>query len=185
MQGNQSFDDPLLDNSLGKNWDVSNLPGGGGCGFMQDGYHSTIPQANFFSPCFARATDFTNFSYQVRMTILQGDRGGLCFRASAVNGNFYYFYISSAGTYALQIYENYVLTATLAKGSSSAIKTGLNQPNLIAVVASSDSLNLYVNMQLVAKVNDSTYIDGQIGVVAEDITSPTDIVFSHAQVWTQ
>ncbi|HJT57501.1 MAG TPA: protein kinase [Ktedonobacteraceae bacterium] len=185
MQGNQSFNDPLLDNSLGKNWDVSNLPGGGGCGFMQDGYHSTIPQTDLFSPCFARATDFTNFSYQVRMMILHGDRGGICFRASAANGNFYYFYISRTGSYALQIYENYVLTATLVTGSSSAIKTGLKQPNLIAVVANGDSLNLYVNMQLVAKVNDSTYIDGQIGVVAEDINNPTDIVFSHAQVWTQ
>jgi eukaryotic-like serine/threonine-protein kinase len=184
MHGNHAFDDPLLENSLGKNWDVSNLQGGGGCGFMGDGYHSTMPQTNFFSPCFARATDFANFSYQVQMTILKGDRGGISFRANADNGNFYYFYISSGGSYALQTYENYMLTGALTAGSSAAIKTGLNQPNLIAIVANGNILDLYVNMQLIARVSDGTYIHGQIGVVAEDINNPTDIVFTNAQVWT-
>jgi serine/threonine protein kinase len=182
-QGTSSLEDPLLDNSQGNNWDVSTLHGGGGCAFMRDGYHSTMPQANFFSPCFARATDFTNFSYQVQMTILKGDRGGICFRANANNGSFYYFYISSTGTYALQTYNNYILTGTLSDGSSTAIKTGLNQPNLIAVVANGTKPDLYVNMQHIAAVDDSTFIHGQVGVVAEDIKNPTDIVFSNAMVW--
>lgn len=150
---------------------------------MSDGYHSTMPQTNFFSPCFARATDFSNFSYQVEMTILKGDRGGICFRANADNGSFYYFYISSSGSYALQTYNNYILTGTLSDGSSAAIKTGLNQPNLIAVVANGTALDLYVNMQYIATVNDSTFIHGQIGVVAEDIHNPTNIVFNNAMVW--
>jgi hypothetical protein len=118
------------------------------------------------------------------MTILKGDRGGISFRANADNGNFYYFYISSTGSYALQTYENYMLTGTLTVGSSAAIKTGLNQPNLIAIVANGNALDLYVNMQLIARVSDGTYIHGQIGVVAEDINDPTDIVFTNAQVWT-
>jgi hypothetical protein len=117
------------------------------------------------------------------MTILKGDRGGICFRANANNGSFYYFYISSTGTYNLQTYNNYILTGTLSDGSSTAIKTGLNQPNLIAVVANGTKPDLYVNMQHIAAVDDSTFIHGQVGVVAEDIKNPTDIVFSNAKVW--
>src|SRR5947209_1922583 len=64
-----------------------------------------------------------------------------------------------------------------------AIKTGLNQTNLITVVANGNSLVLYVNKQQIASVNDGTYSNGQIGVIAESTQNPTEVVFTNAEVW--
>ena len=167
--GTLALSDPLQDNSQGNNWDEINLVGGGGCAFVHGAYDSNMPQKGFFSPCFARNTNFINFSYQVQMTIVKGDQGGISFRADADKGSFYYFYININGSFGLEIFNNYVLSGTLKQGLSPAIKTGLNQTNLIAVVAQANRLNLYVNMQLIASTNDNTYSQGQIGVVAENL----------------
>jgi hypothetical protein len=183
--GTPMLNDPLQDNSQGHNWDVTSIPGGGGCAFADGAYHSSMPQQGYFSPCFAEATNFTNFSYQIQMTFVKGDQGGIAFRGNAQKGAFYYFHINRNGTYALEIYDNDISTGVVKQGSSPAIKTGLNQTNLMAVVANGNQIDLYVNMQHIDSITDSTYSSGQIGVVAEDITNPTDVAFSNAQVWTR
>ncbi len=71
----------------------------------------------------------------------------------------------------------------LRSGSATAFKTGLNQANLVAVVAQSNLLSLYVNKQFVASVSDSSYTSGEIGVLAQDVTQPTEVAYSNAQVW--
>src|SRR5207249_2537573 len=138
----------------------------------------------YLAPCFAQATNFSNFTYQVQMTIVKGDQGGIAFRADASKGKFYYFHININGTFILETYSNYNSIAILKQGSSPAIKTGLNQTNLIAVVAKGNSLVLYVNKQPITSVNDGTYSNGQIGVIAESIENTTEVTFSNAQVWT-
>jgi len=144
-----------------------------------------MPQKGYFTPCFAQATNFSNFTYQVQMTIIKGDQGGIAFRAEASKGRFYYFHINENGTYILETYSNYKSTAVLKHGMSPAIKSGLNQTNLIAVVANGNSLELFINMQKLASVSDGTYNSGQIGVVAENISSPTEVVFRNVEVWPQ
>jgi len=183
MTGPPVLNDALRDNTQGNNWDTA-AQEGSGCAFANGVYHSTILQPGFFSPCFAQNPSFSNFSYQVQMKIVKGDQGGICFRANTNNGAYYAFYINSNGTYDLETYNNGISTGILRKGSSSAIKTGLNQTNLIAVVANGNQIDLYVNMQLIDSVTDSMYSSGQIGVVAEDINNPTDVAFNNAQVWT-
>jgi hypothetical protein len=59
----------------------------------------------------------------------------------------------------------------LVDKSSSAIHTGLNQPNTIAVLANGITLNLYVHQQKIDSVSDSTYSHGQVGVVAAAYSS--------------
>jgi hypothetical protein len=39
-------------------------------------------------------------------------------------------------------------------------------------------------MQLVTSVNDTTLVHGQVGVVAEDVSHPTEVAFSNARVRT-
>ncbi len=72
----------------------------------------------------------------------------------------------------------------LKGGTSLAIKTGLNQSNIIAVVASGSDLDLYVNHQHIAYVSNSTFSQGQLGVCAEDAGNPTKVVYENAAVWT-
>jgi serine/threonine protein kinase len=181
--GSPALNDPLQSNS-GNNWDVTNLPGGGGCAFTGGAYHASMPQKGYIAPCFAQATSFSNFTYQVQMTIVKGDQGGIACRANSNNGAFYYFHINQNGTYGLETYSGYNSTAVLKQGTSPAIKTGLNQINLITVVANGNGLVLYVNKQQIASVNDGTYSNGQIGVIAESTQNPTEVVFKNAEVWT-
>jgi hypothetical protein len=141
-----------------------------------------MPQKGYIAPCFAQATSFSNFTYQVQMIIVKGDQGGIAFRANSKNGAFYYFHINQNGSYALETYSGYNSTAVLKQGTSPAIKTGLNQTNVIAVVANGNSLVLYVNKQQIASVNDGTYSNGQIGVIAESTQNPTEVAFTNAEV---
>ena len=179
--GSPALNDPLQSNS-GNNWDVTNLRGGGGCAFTGGAYHASMPQKGYIAPCFAQATSFSNFSYQIQMTIVKGDQGGIALRANANNGAFYYFHINQNGTYGLETYSSYNSTAVLKQGTSPSIKTGLNQTNVIAVVANGNSLVLYVNKQQIASVNDGTYSNGQIGVIAESTQNPTEVAFTNAEV---
>ncbi len=72
----------------------------------------------------------------------------------------------------------------MTQGSSPAIKQGLNQTNLIAVVAQGTNIALYINHQLLGNVTDSTYSHGPVGLFAVVYTQPTEVAFSNAKVWT-
>ncbi len=182
-QGTLAFHDPLQDNSQGHNWDTTSLTGGGGCQFTDGGYQSSMPQQGPFSLCFAQATNFTDLTYQVNMKIIEGTQGGITFRADSTSGSFYYFHINNQkGTYGLDSYSGNVPSQTLSQGPAASILKGLGQTNLLGIVAKGDTIDLYVNMQKVASVNDSTYTSGQIGVVADAIDVPTQVVFSDARV---
>ncbi len=184
IDGPSAIDDSLKDNSNNNDWDTAYIPNYGGCTFSANAYHSIV-QKGSFSACFAKATNFSNFAYEIHMMIVKGDRGGIIFRANKDSGLFYYFHISVNGSFALDIYSNNFFMQTIATGSSSAINTGLNQVNVITVIAIDNTLSLYVNMRKVATVSDATYSSGQIGVVAENTGDPTDVVFSDAKVWTK
>ncbi|HEV2581941.1 MAG TPA: hypothetical protein VGT44_13890 [Ktedonobacteraceae bacterium] len=62
--------------------------------------------------------------------------------------------------------------------------TGLNQANLIGVVALGNTLDLYANGQRFASQTDSSAVGGEIGVLATAYTQPTEVAFSDAKVWT-
>jgi cytoskeletal protein RodZ len=182
-RGVLQFDDPLQDNGLGYRWDEISVSGGG-CAFTNQAYHSRVSQSHVVSPCFARATDYRNFFYQINMQIVSGDQGGLIFYADAATDTFYYFRIGADGSYALEIYKQANAVGTLQQGKSEAIKTGLNQNNLLAVSVEKGRIDLYINMQPITSVNDTTLAHGQVGVVAEDISHPTEVAFSNARVRT-
>lgn len=55
---------------------------------------------------------------------------------------------------------------SLARGNASAIKQGINQSNVIAVVANGSSFDLYVNGQKIDSASDGTYSQGFIGLIA-------------------
>ncbi len=174
---------PVLSSALSaqdaNSWDVTNSSGRGGCSFTGGSYHATMPLSGYVALCLAQTTNFSNFAFQVNMTILTGanqDGGGLIFRS---NGNaFYRLRVGVAGTYDLVNQTN-----SLISTSSSAIKTGLNQTNVLTVVAHNQQIYLYINKSYITTINDSASSSGQIGLFAVGWTTPTDVAFNNTEVW--
>jgi eukaryotic-like serine/threonine-protein kinase len=177
-----ALNDPLSDNSNGYFWGESSTSAGG-CGFSEGAYHASRPQKGYFF-CTATATNFSNFVYQVQMTITQGDAGGIVFRFDETQGTHYLFLFGSDGSYRFDIYHNNHNVSTLKSGPSSTINADLNQPILVAVVANGSNIDLYVNNSHIDSVSDGTYSQGEIGVAAVSSGNPTEAVFSNAKVWT-
>jgi len=182
-RGTLLFSDPLRDNSQEHGWgtDAPN------CIFESGTYHAIAPDARFSDYCLAQATNVSDIAFEVQMQIIKGDAGGLVFRVKrltpfSAGNDLYAFYINQDGSYYLNRQDgpNFPL---LTKGSNPAIQQGLNQANLIAVVAQGSTIMLYVNHQFITKVTDSTYSSGQIGLLVAPFTQPSEVVFSNVKVW--
>lgn len=156
--GSLALTDALRDDSKGYNWADGTSAKGGTCQFSQGAYHVIMTQSGSFHYCIAGATGFGNFAYEVRMTILQGDEGGMLFRANGTEGRFYYFRVGREGSYGLYLSTgaNGSHMQVLASGRAAAIYTGLNVSNLLAVVARGNTIDLYVNHQHIDSVTNSS-----------------------------
>jgi hypothetical protein len=154
------------------------------CAFINGAYHIRISANDFFYYCFAASNDFSNFVFQVQVTIIKGFEAGIIFRANDPEPSAYLFVISYNGLYALNISEGIQHGAILAFGRSPAIKVGLNQPNLLSVMARGRDFNLFINKHFVKSIQDNTYAAGAIGLGADNtMSTSTDAAFSNAQVW--
>ena len=186
FSNNLKLNDPLVDNSKGQNWDTV-TPGAtnGGCVFTASSYHVSEPQSGFFNTCMANNSNFSNFTFEVEMMVAKGDAGGLIFRSNSQATAFYYFRLNQDGSYNFFLYVGTSGTTarTLAHGNATGFSTGLNQTNLISVVAKGTTLSLYVNKQQITSVTDSTYTSGEIGLAADYINGPTEVVYTNAKVW--
>lgn len=181
--GTATLTDPLSDNSNNNNWDTTNGAKASGCAFNNSTYHVIERQKGSLQPCLATATNFSDFLYEVQMTVDTGTQGGIVFRADGSQNSFYLFRIGIDGSYFLDLYKDATTASTLRTGYSAAITPGLGQQNTVAVIAVQNTLDLYVNQQYVASVTDSSLSSGEIGVAAYDESVPTEIEFSNAQVW--
>lgn len=183
-----ALNDPLSDNSMGFNWSEKTTSSGS-CSFTGGAYQASSPITPLYHACAAQNTNFSNFAYEVELTIIAGNCGAITFRGNIMIKHYYFFRICQNGSYDLLIYEGsgyavQTLVQCDAPCSNYRVHSGLNQPNLIAVVANNNNIALYVNHQLITSVNDSTYNQGQIGVAADNDNSPTEVIFSNAKVWT-
>jgi serine/threonine protein kinase len=182
-KGVLAFYDPLQDNSKGNNWDEV-TDSRGSCVFTQRSYQVTASARASLYFCTEEAA-FSNFAYQVQMTIVAGDYGGIVFRTDSTHTKFYYFRIGKDGSYEVVTWGSKTgkKDQVLKSGTSLAIKTGLDQSNIVAVVASGSDLDLYVNQQHIAYVSDSTFSQGQLGVCAANASKLTEVMYSDALVW--
>jgi hypothetical protein len=176
--GTLAINDPLTDNSQGNNW----YDNGTACTFTGGAYQVAISQSGFVQDCLTQAKHFSDFAYQVQMTITQGDAGGVVFRADDANNNYYYFRIDLSGNYELDNFDSSG-GHKINGGTSSAIKTQLNQPNIIGIVAQGNTIDAYVNMQHIATFHDSKLVQGRVGVAAEDVNNTTTVSFGNLKVW--
>ncbi len=180
--GNPALNDPLTGNDA-NNWDENQAVGGGGCAFSGGAYHATMPQKGFYFACFSESATYTNFAYQVRLKIITGDDGGIVFRGNSVSYKFYRFYINQKGSYCIDLAQDINHVKSFFCNASSVINTGLNQTNLLTVIAQGSNIYMYINKQYVASLSDNTYSSGKIGVFVGDETNATDVAFNNAQLW--
>lgn len=179
------LDDPLKDNGE-YSWNIYK-DSTSSCLFSGGYYYASI-KGGYYFPCTASNTDFYNFVYEVQMKIIKGDCGGLIFRADITTSNFYLFRVCQDGTVAFYTYGSnmaYTAGTLLSPHFESAMNVGLNQTNLIAVVARGYLIDLFVNHQKIGSIIDSSYSNGQIGVDADGTPGkdPTEVVYSNAKVW--
>ena len=177
-----TLNDPLTgqDNN---NWqDLSTLKN---CTFTGGALHISGASGS----CIGEGTSFSNFAYQVKVTIIQGNLGGIAFRVDALDRKLYFFGIDPSGLYAV-VYAGAGTSSTgneklLASASSSAITTGFNQQNTLMVIARGSSIFFYINSQYVTTITDSSITIGAIGMLAGNSTGSTsNVAFSDAEVWT-
>lgn len=181
--GTAALDDPLSDNNGHNKWDQTNGSVSGECVFAGTAYHVRAARQGFFQPCIAEASNFSNFAFQVSMTIDSGKQGGIVFRANSASQAFYLFYIDIDGRYSMDLYKSGSQATTLSSGYNAAIATGIKHSNQLAVVAFNGIFYLYANQQFITSLADSSLSAGKIGVVALDFKDPTEVVFTNAQVW--
>jgi len=178
--GASFLNEPLTSNNI-SHWEVGNASLGGSCGFRAGAYHVIEPNKNYYLTCMAENSNFSNFAFQVQVTIIQGDEGGLIFRANGAR--LYSFGINREGLFSFIVSKNNNPGKPVVFGPNTAINTNLNHPNLLTVIVRNSTIYLYINKQYVDTVKDATYSAGQIGVYAADSTHYTDVAFNNAQIW--
>jgi serine/threonine protein kinase len=181
--GTLVLNDPLSDNTKGNSWNDL-VADGYACEFEGGAYHIMQTKNKYYTDCFTKRS-FGNFTFEVQMKIINGDCGGEVFRSDTVEKQFYFFRICQDGAYDLNYYVDGTnsTSRTLTGGFSPFIHTGLNQINVVAIVANDKKIDLYVNQQFIESVNDSTYSYGKIAVAASQVSNPTEVVFNNAKVW--
>ncbi|MHB8599994.1 MAG: zinc ribbon domain-containing protein [Ktedonobacteraceae bacterium] len=181
MSRKPTLNDPLTAQDA-NNWqDFSTLQG---CTFSGSALHLHGSAGS----CIGESTSFSNFAYQVKVNIIQGNVGGIAFRFDAINRKFYFFAINPDGVYAIVYVGGGSSSANneklLASATSTAITTGLNQLNTLMVIARGSNINIYINKQYVTTLTDGSSTNGAIGMLGGNSASNTsDVAFSDAQVW--
>jgi hypothetical protein len=158
----------------------------GDCQFIKDAYHVRETQPHTFVSC-AGAFSFSNFAFEVEMTIVQGDCGGALFRSDSIKGKYYKFSICRNGTFTLFKYMDDTgknTQALVPMRDYSAIKRGMNETNVIAVVAKGEQITLFINKQQAVIVQDGSLEAGCIELIAANDSSGTEVVFQNMKIWT-
>ncbi|MBE3561244.1 MAG: protein kinase [Ktedonobacteraceae bacterium] len=165
---------------------------GGLCQYTNNAYHIIQSKTQKTYICYpgdrhGNTPTFKDFAFEVQMTVVKGDCGGMEFRADS-GGKAYLYVVCQDRTYGLWKYvDTSGQKASLFQTPSidnSSIRAGLNQLNKIAVVVKGSNIKLFVNNQQIAEVQDPSYSTGALGLLAWSDRQPTDVVYSDAKIWT-
>jgi hypothetical protein len=180
-KGTLAFFDPLSQEG-GSKWSSYSSNDGYACQFIGGIYRVTSADKGYFSICNAYGV-FSNFAFEVQLTITQGDCGGTRFHKNN-DGYLYYLRVCQDGTYRITKFAspNFI---PLGEDKSSTIKTGLGQQNKIAVVASGHTMTFYINEQQTDQVQDNSFASVSIALIAYSTQSDrTDVAYRNAKLWT-
>ncbi|HLZ58810.1 MAG TPA: hypothetical protein VKR06_17860 [Ktedonosporobacter sp.] len=194
--GTLVLNDPLLDNTKGYGWDTRSLKVNNNSNdvisssFSGSAYHVSRTQAGaIFRGPTAPDLVFSNVAFEAKLTVTKGTGAGLVFRVDPQTDKGYFFGIGILGNYVLDTFDFTTTDAAkeyvvLRKGSNTAaITRGVNQSNVVAIVANGTTLSLYVNHQLIDSVQDSTYASGRLGIMVVSDSGGSDVAVTNARAW--
>lgn len=183
------INDPLHDNSQGYEWDIQDTAQGN-CNFVQGRYILTASAGvNNGIGCGTESAkgNFSNFVYQIEMTILTGvdddqSGSGPIFRANASNGQQYQVLFDVNGDWQVGT-DAKTLTGDMCANPCPYFHTGVNQQNYITIRAAGNFIQIQINGYDLGSYTDSTYSSGAIGVQMNPGTSNSSVTFAEVRVW--
>ncbi len=151
------FSDALTDNTNGYNWTEIIQPDGS-CVFRSNGYHITTLDLNY--------RFYKGLSREIVLI--------------------YYFYIRTDGIFGFEKGEERripVQHRVLERLPNNNVNKGLNQQNRLKVRALGHVIDLYVNEQFLARIDDSPnpHLRGYMGFASGP--NPSEVIFSNLKVW--
>ncbi len=183
--GKPNLNDPLNNNSASLWSEYTSINGRNICEFTGNSYHVINSDPAHFFYCPPAYHALSNFVFQVQMTIIKGDYGGLVVRLDGSSGTLYRFRLDPDGYFSFYLYisRSGADSRPLIRGYTSSMNMGLGQSNLITIIAQGSHFYLYVNRQNIGSVTDSTYSYGGVGLVAGDNNQATEVAYSNAEIW--
>lgn len=154
------FQDALTSNAKGWQADETH------CFFKSDGYH--VRQNYFCTAPVAIPTGDITVSVNVKEVSGSNDFPfGIVLRRSGEN--YYAFEVDARGDWAFFKSETNATRYVKLRDftANAAIRKGLNASNALKVVARDNMFSCYVNGTLVGQVTDSSYTNGQVGLISE------------------
>ena len=174
---------PFLNDSLkspsANGWDEGVAWQNSSCTFKNDSYVVYQPNSGYFLPCFAENPTFISFALQVDIHVLQGDSGGVIFRADSSSGAGYIFNVDNYGNY--DFYKYTTKSTDLLYGQTYDYQT--DQKNRLTIIARGNTFFFYVNQHFIDSTTDKTFGEGSIGLVADDSQNATTVAYSNLKVW--
>jgi hypothetical protein len=142
--------------------------------------------------CYSSPINVVKFAFEVQMTIIKGRCGGFLFGDHSVQ-HFYWLEICEGGgrgfyewAYVSDLKSDGVV-GDLLSGDAVNGNWESNQTNIVAIVINGTSLDLYVNHNLDAVINFTTYKYTRTDFIAFTATSgatSASIVYRNARLWT-
>jgi serine/threonine protein kinase len=183
--GSPVLNDPLTNRSTstwrsvqGKNY---------ACLFTSGTYHMQIASASTYLNCLDQKPSVHNFAFEVEMSVIKGDGGGIIFRSDDSQANFYVFRTASSGTQSYFSFLAYVTSGTTT--SIKYIQETVSQIdahafNLITVIGYEDTFYFYINKMFLMKAQDTTLTKGSMGMYAwNGDKGATEVAFRNARIW--
>lgn len=154
-----------------------------GCSYTHSHYQVTTSE-NPLHVCLG--PHFRDFAFEVQMTIIKGDCGGIVLRADFKQNVFYNFLVCQLGVFSFAKYEGDRPGVGLLQPQRSPILNGdLHQSNTLGIYANGNTLMLYANSQRLGLIHDNASAEGKLGLDAIALSSnPTEVIYSNARVWT-
>ncbi len=156
------------------------------CAFIKGAYHIFESKRYLSYYCLSPVGTLIDFAFQVQLTLIKGDEGGIIFGITGTGTNLTnvdYFGIDYTGDYSLVNESNQQLHILIHRFNR-VINANPNRANLLTVIVRHGVIYLYVNYQYVDSFSNTSYnTSGLAGLFVSEFVDPTEAAFNNVQIW--